>query len=410
MKKLSALLVITMLLSACAVQPEQTTTAENTTASITTASETTATTEITTTTAETTVTTTITEKAEEEMSYFAYLDGYYGGAKHLQLDEAYHGDNYNIFLCAENYTITPSDDGVTETVTAEKYQLIAAKDLVIEKIYELPFPAGQLSFKNSVLNRCLSYYKLNLDYLLSLRLPAETGAEVYFLVYKDGEFVFFNDEPLDIGADFIFDRENYTFSDPEKQVEYTFDIENMTYSVTEIPSFEMKEYAPVISMDENSKLDFLTEEQNEVWMKSKFIKSFSVSSGNAQLPYSNEEVTADFYMPTDISYKSFADFINSVFTEDAFDSVTTSSFKDVNGFVYWIDGARGGDLDYRGCDFELVSKDENTIKFKCIAYYNNGPVYTEYTEGDPYNCTLEYPIEMVNTENGWRMKYYDLWY
>lgn len=407
MKRISALLVITMLLSACAAQPEQTTTTENTTTATTTASETTTSTEITTTTTETTVTTTV---AEEEMSYFEYLDGYYGGVKHLQLDEAYHGGNYNIFLCAENYTITPSDDDRTETVTAEKYQLIAAKDSVIEKIYELPFPAGQLSFKNSGLNQCLSYYKLNLDYLLSLRLPVKTGTEIYFLVYKDGEFVFFNNKPLDIGADFIFDRGNYTFSDPGKQVEYTFDIGNMTYSVKEIPSFEMKEYTPVISIDENSKLDFLTEEQNEVWVKSKFIKSFSMSSDNAQLPYSNEKHTSDFYMPTDISYKSFADFINSVFTEDAFDSVTTSSFKDVNGFVYWIDGARGGDLDYRGCDFELVSKDENTVKFKCVAYYNNGPVYTEYTEGDPYNYTLEYPIEMVNTENGWRMKYYDLWY
>ena len=321
MKKISALLVITMLLSACAVQPEQTTTA-TTTSETTTATETTTTTEITTTTAETTVTTTVTEEAEEEMSYFAYLDGYYGGVKHKQLDEVYHGDNYHIFLCAENYTITPSDDDVTETVTAEKYQLIAAKDFGIEKLYELPFPAGQLSFKNSGLNQCLSYYKLNLDYLLSLRLPAETGTEVYFLVYKDGEFVFFNDEPLDIGADFIFDRENYTFSDPAKQVEYTFDIGNMTYSVTEIPSFEMQEYTPVISMDENSKLDFLTEEQNETWVKSFFIKHTDISSDSAGLPYS-DEYTLDYYIPTNVSYDSFEAFIKSAFTDEVAEAILT---------------------------------------------------------------------------------------
>ncbi len=82
----------------------------------------------------------------------------------------------------------------------------------------------------------------------------------------------------------------------------------------------------------------------------------------------------------------------------------------MDGFVYWMDGARGGDIDYRGCDFELVSKDENTVKFKCIAYYNSAEPYAEYSENDPNSYILEYPLEMVNTKKGWKMKYYDLWY
>lgn len=414
MKKLSALLILTMLLSACAAQPEQTatTTAETTTTAAVTATEEATTTEMATTTAEsTTPALTTIAPSESPISFNSYIIGEYDGISRLEIGRNALGDNVVVFLLGIN---AEKDDNAV--ITADSFELVVTDNrdeyaADIETITFLPFiDAKKYAFDPYRQPLCVNYFNGRQDnQLFCLYLPASETCDLYFFAVKDGEISFFNSEPFETSGMISFDREKNIVADEINRIEYSFDFENMTYSSAEPLPVEAEEYAPDYSY-EDSRLDFLSDEQNETWIKSQFIKSFSISSSSAQLPWS-DEMTDDYYFPTNISYTSFAGFAESAFTYDALPFVIDeTSFRNVDGFVYWMDGARGGDIDYRGCTFELVSKDENTVKFKCVAYYNSAESYAEYSENDPNSYIMEYPLEMVNTKKGWRMEYYDLWY
>ena len=415
MKKISALLIITLLLSACSTQPEQTTTESTTIAATTT--EATTTTEMTTTAAESTTSVKTTASMEEipvapeeaPIGIDSYIGGFYDGIEREVIDRRSLNDNYEIYFTGPNTRAADS-----ETITAEFFELLAVDktDNTIKHFHFLPFiDAGRYPIELTRQWNCLKRFDSEQNnQLLCLSLPTPKEDDLFFFTLKESGFEFFNGEPFEAGGFISFDREKNTVTDEISRIEYSFDFENMTYSGTELPPVEAQEYAPDYSDYEYIALDFLTEEQNETWVKSFFIKHTDISSDSAGLPYS-DEYTLDYYIPTNVSYDSFEAFIKSAFTDEVAEAILSPSpFINVNGLVYWMDGARGGDISYRGCDFELVSKDESSVKFKCIAYHNDGDVYTEYSPDDPDSYSVEHPLEMVKTENGWRMEYYTLWY
>lgn len=416
MKKLSALLIITMLLSACSVQSEQTTTSADTTTTATaaiTTTETTTTAEMTTTTAEsTTPALTTIAPSEASISFNSYIIGEYDGISRLEICRNALGDNV-VFLLGIN---AEKDDN--SVITADSLELVVTDkrdeyEADIETITFLPFiDAKKYAVDPFRQPDCVNYFYSEQDNeLFCLYLPSEETDDLYFFAVKDGEISFFNSEPFETGGMVSFDRVKNIITDEINRIEYSFDFENMTYSDKELPPVEAEEYAPDYSDYEYMALDFLTEEQNETWIKSFFIKQTDISADNSALPY-GDKYTLDYYQPTNISYDSFDSFIRSAFTDEAVENMLTPSpFINVNGLVYWMDGARGGDISYSHSEFELVSADENAIKFKCISYHTWDTFEEDYKEGDPVNySTYETDLEMIKTENGWRMEYYNLWY
>jgi len=416
MKKLSALLILTMLLSACAAQPEQTTTttAETTTTATVAATEEATTTEMTTTAAEsTTPALTTIAPSESPISFNSYIIGEYDGVSRLEIGRNALGDNVVVFLLGIN---AEKDDNAV--ITADSFELVVTDNrdeyaADIETITFLPFiDAKKYAFDPYRQPLCVKYFNGRQDnQLFCLYLPASETCDLYFFAVKDGEISFFNNEPFETSGMISFDREKNIVADEINRIEYSFDFENMTYSSAEPLPVEAEVYAPDYSDYEYMALDFLTEEQNETWVKSFFIKQTDISADNSGLPY-GDKYTLDYYRPTNISYDSFDSFIRSAFTDEAVENMPTPSpFINVNGLIYWMDGARGGDISYSHCEFELVSADENNVKFKCISYHTWDTFEEDYKEGDPVNySTYETDLEMVRTENGWRMEYYDLWY
>lgn len=109
-------------------------------------------------------------------------------------------------------------------------------------------------------------------------------------------------------------------------------------------------------------------------------------------------------------YANYADFdglIHSVYTDAFWVERNTREdgieiFTNVNSSLYYISAAMGGDGDYNWDvpdTYRLVEQTNDTILFTIIGHFSR--LYPR--EDGTYGHTLEFPVRMVRTEDGWRV-------
>lgn len=170
-------------------------------------------------------------------------------------------------------------------------------------------------------------------------------------------------------------------------------------------------------------LTFLTAEQQDLYRKAvKFrLAFFSLPDNIQQFPQfkplveNNWVVIQDGYSLYQNSYEEFSDLAHSVFTQDYLDSLGPlyiDKFVDRDGRLATstdtgltrdcLPGAWRPVLENYPDLFRLESRDEEAIEFTLISHYDrNWQNYTTDDQMDIY--TVEYPIRMVNTADGWRI-------
>lgn len=174
---------------------------------------------------------------------------------------------------------------------------------------------------------------------------------------------------------------------------------------------------------ESSDLSFLTEEQQDLYYKAlKFrLAFFSLPDNIQQFPQfqplaeNNWVVIQDGYSLYQNSYEEFSNLAHSVFTQDYLDSLGplyTEKFVDRDGRLATstdrgltrdsLPGARRPVLENYPDLFRLEYQDEETIEFTLISHYDRN--WQNYTGEDGMDIyTAEYPIRMINTDDGWRI-------
>ena len=151
-------------------------------------------------------------------------------------------------------------------------------------------------------------------------------------------------------------------------------------------------------------LDFITRQQAAIFNRAyKIAMAYGMATEIFGLP--RGEMDEKYFYSTGISFDSFVDYLKSAYTDDSVTAfLNNTSVKNVDGEVYWMDGARGSDISYSGVSFELIEQSEESIKFKAVA---------EYKDPADENSEAHYeeiPFEMVLTDNGWRMNGFTLWF
>lgn len=170
---------------------------------------------------------------------------------------------------------------------------------------------------------------------------------------------------------------------------------------------------------------FLSEENKELFSNADYIYfNFSVCGGFDLIDYENEEYvdidkdgTTYRYYKTDYDYADFVDYIKSVFTDDAADSLINGSdfYIDIDGKLCCMDGARGSDISYAGKKYELISESKDEIDFKAIAQhswagaYENEQQYRDEGNTDAFEWEEEYTFKIIKTENGFRIAEFEYW-
>lgn len=180
--------------------------------------------------------------------------------------------------------------------------------------------------------------------------------------------------------------------------------------------------------------DFLTEEQQLLYRRAyslychmfggdtsriDYLETFDID--NAPIYYDEKIQTGQYtYTKSQGRYQRWSEFdsvIHSVFTEDFFTKRNklgdeNKIYMEHNGLLYFVDLGRGGGDYYNGNfadDFILVSRTDSEILFTLIGHYSDiflrdGETMEEYEERRrrEFDYTLEFPMKMVLTEDGWR--------
>ena len=121
------------------------------------------------------------------------------------------------------------------------------------------------------------------------------------------------------------------------------------------------------------------------------------------------------FMRTGVDYNSFDRYVRSVFTDDLAEGLFLSDnlYRNLDGELVVVESARGSNIFYVGRTFELVSSDDNELKFKVIGYYSQIEVLTEeeFNELPPEEreWTEEFDITIVNTADGWKVSQFNFW-
>lgn len=151
-------------------------------------------------------------------------------------------------------------------------------------------------------------------------------------------------------------------------------------------------------------LDFLTGQQAAIFNRAyKIAMAYGMATDVFGFP--RGDMDENYYYSTGVSFDSFVDYLKSAYTDDSVSALlNNTSVKNVEGEVYWIDGARGSDISYSGVSFELIEQSEDSIKFKAVAEYKD-----QFDENSEAHYE-EIPFEMVSTDNGWRMNGFTLWF
>lgn len=165
--------------------------------------------------------------------------------------------------------------------------------------------------------------------------------------------------------------------------------------------------------------DFLTEEQqllyrraNNLYSHAKLGSDIEYVGNNIDLfQYETVQIGEDSYYVSKGPYQNWDDFravISSVFTEDYWKRFTdNTSLREYNGQLCFLDTAMGVGYFYDKTStdtFRLESKTDTEIHFTLIGHYAERWTQDEInTTGEELHYyTLEFPMLLILTENGWR--------
>lgn len=169
--------------------------------------------------------------------------------------------------------------------------------------------------------------------------------------------------------------------------------------------------------------DFLDEEQQLLYRKAYrlYEAMFGGSSSGIDIPRisgqpklpSMENATIAYagnnYIVSTGRYSNWDDFsmvIYSVYTDEFWKHMNqlngVERYVNVDGRMCYLDLGRGSGRLYLGQpdEFELVSQTDDSIIFTLIGHY--GQAIEDGGNGENY--TIEYPMKLVKTENGWRFE------
>lgn len=179
--------------------------------------------------------------------------------------------------------------------------------------------------------------------------------------------------------------------------------------------------------------DFLTQEQQDLYRRAHcvYLNLFGVTTANVDymggpFGFSNDTVVIDdmTYTFSRGRYRKWEDFdalVHAVFTEKFWDERNNSVsavgkpwilFREYDGMLCYLETEKGQGNYYNDNfpdEFRLEKQTEEEISFALIGHYSW--VYPREGETSEerdarrkreYECTQEFPIRMVLTENGWR--------
>lgn len=184
--------------------------------------------------------------------------------------------------------------------------------------------------------------------------------------------------------------------------------------------------------------DFLSEEQQMLYRRARFLYQSMFGGETTRIdelvsddapprpdpdPYESVELDDYIYVLAKGRYSRWDDFdtvVHSVFT-DAFwdyrnlrlgDNGTVPIYRDIDGRLGIVELSRGSGYYYNENfpdEFRLNSQTDSRIEFTLIGHYSliwprEGETFEERDQrrAREYEYTLEFPIKMVLTENGWR--------
>ena len=162
-------------------------------------------------------------------------------------------------------------------------------------------------------------------------------------------------------------------------------------------------------------LSFLSEEQQSLYQE-----AVNIAPGLFGMPgnlmyywgYKESDMkpsdVPDTYELYDVSYEEFSNRVLTIFTTEFLNRIDyAEKFTNYNGQLL-VDGWRSNDMPYGTTiqvleaypdAYRLERQDENGVEFILISHYDrNG-----WNDGEMDVYTIEYPIRMVRTKNGWRI-------
>ncbi len=146
-------------------------------------------------------------------------------------------------------------------------------------------------------------------------------------------------------------------------------------------------------IDNTNGLDFLTDEQKEIFDKAKEItSSYFGCSYYLSEEYAAEHTVEEFLAP-----------IREAYTDDYAYSKALGMYIDENGELAATLADRGSDITLQYVCFAPVYSDDNEVTFKFISIHGHEdyPYFSWYEERN---------FHMVKTENGWRFDKFPTWY
>lgn len=176
--------------------------------------------------------------------------------------------------------------------------------------------------------------------------------------------------------------------------------------------------------------DFLTDEQQLLYRRAYSLYQHMFSGVTSAIEY-REKFTSDeinswenetfvindrTYTKANGLYKKWDDFnsvIHSVFSDDFWNKInSTQVYIDYDGFLYYMDLERGSGYYYNDNypdEFVLLEKSDTNISFLLVSHYSPiWPLEGETTlqrnerRKNEYEYIIEFPIELIKTEGGWR--------
>lgn len=137
---------------------------------------------------------------------------------------------------------------------------------------------------------------------------------------------------------------------------------------------------------------FLTKEQQKVFARANVrMSEFFWCSHYLSEDYAKSHTADDFI-----------GLFTDTFTED-YARLLSQNYLNDDGTLRGFAADRGSDISYAGHCFLPVSSDENEVSFKAVVTYCH--------EDNPYDVRFEEKdYHMVNTENGWRVDNFSVWF
>ena len=162
-------------------------------------------------------------------------------------------------------------------------------------------------------------------------------------------------------------------------------------------------------------VSFLTDEQYETYAKAwifidnieyfnipttitdKTLNHFCDKNGEVCDSFYNN-VTKEYAYVYISSYKSFYEYLQSVFTQEAVDKIMADKrFLTIGNNLYFKFGEKGGSIYFRSGQYQLIEKNDNEVEFEYLSQYQN----------DIKEWTKVHQIKLVNTKDGWRAELFE---